>query len=125
MRISDWSSDVCSSDLRRLGPLNTLGNDRLANRQREIILDQRRRNGRVGLDIDRREAVALPRRHVDDRDHRPAPAAATPFGITGLLRSLARDRRAVRSEAHPSALQSLIRLSYYVFCLITKTTQIH
>src|SRR3546814_6558405 len=49
---------------RRLGPLDALGDDRLADRERESILDQGRRQGRVGLDVDRREAVALPRRQA-------------------------------------------------------------
>src|SRR3546814_20036965 len=44
-----------------------------------------------------------------DRDHRPAPAAATPFGITGLLRRLARDRRAVDPRVDAPVVETLGR----------------
>src|SRR3546814_7517890 len=47
---------------------------------------------------------------------RPAPgaASASPGSASGA---------AVRSEAHTSELQSLMRISYAVFCLKKKTTQ--
>src|SRR3546814_7525877 len=53
---------------------------------------------------------------------------------TCLRRRACRDRRKVRSEEHPSELQSLMRISYVVFCLkknnryyedITSSYQIH
>src|SRR3546814_12241920 len=63
MRISDWSSDVCSSDLRFAGVLQESGNDadglvelRLALRARLCdleALDGRLAAGRVDLAVDR------------------------------------------------------------------------
>src|SRR3546814_6642562 len=92
MRISDWSSDVCSSDL-------------LAGRPRRHgdrgHLDQR-------LDRHRRQQGGHARRHpLDPQRHHPhRPAAADPPGG--------------RSEEHTSELQSLMRISYAVFCLKKK-----
>src|SRR3546814_9538573 len=40
----------------------------------------------------------------------------------GHLRSLAKNRTRRRSEEHTSELQSLMRISYAVFCLKNKTT---
>src|SRR3546814_2524348 len=52
-----------------------------------------------------------------------APTAAVLFRTTGFgVRVLvARDDPARRSEEHTSELQSLMRISYAVFCLKTKT----
>src|SRR3546814_9253859 len=91
MRISDWSSDVCSSDLAG-------GRARAADGA-----------GRLGRD-----------RGVPPRD--PAPAfrrdpAADLRQLRQLPQSARRDRR---SEEHTSELQSLMRISYAVFCLKKK-----
>src|SRR3546814_3118676 len=98
MRISDWSSDVCSSDL-------VVGRPRSAG----TLL---------------RAEFRPPRRHRLDRgDERLARRARWPLdGIRaaaepGLRRQLA---RAARSEEHTSELQSLMRTSYAVFCLTKK-----
>src|SRR3546814_4474182 len=84
MRISDWSSDVCSSDLDR----------QRGTSPQWIMLIQNpqfcRRAGRTWR-----------------------PSQPTPF----------RDRRRPRpsrSEEHTSELQSLMRISYAVFCLKKK-----
>src|SRR3546814_5023556 len=96
MRISDWSSDVCSSDLRKQfrlpkRALRPAGDDRLASL--DLVED-----GQVGQRCD-------PRR---DR-HRHA---------LRLRDLLTRERH--RSEEHTSELQSLMRISYAVFCLKKK-----
>src|SRR3546814_7449590 len=53
-------------------------------------------------------------------------ACATPEGLTnlpGLVNNLLLfDELCERSEEHTSELQSLMRISYAVFCLKTKTT---
>src|SRR3546814_4908373 len=94
MRISDWSSDVCSSDL---------GSAALRAR-----LIARRRT--------RRESVS-PRRSGRGRSR--ACAAARRYGRP---RRNSR-RRGIRSEEHTSELQSLMRISYAVFCLKKKKIQ--
>src|SRR3546814_3245603 len=116
MRISDWSSDVCSSDLRVLA-----GRDlpRRQSRHRTLgglATDRRRRLQLVGRQRDAVPAVAL---HVGaaPRDERATQAV--------LGASFAADEtvRVGRSEEHTSELQSLMRISYAVFCLKKKTSK--
>src|SRR3546814_7764870 len=105
MRISDWSSDVCSSDRQaasgaaraaaavfgdRAPPAVHLGPPPAAVRHQP----RRRRRGQERF-----------RLRVDQRDDR----AGLPHG----------DPAAQRSEEHTSELQSLMRISYAVFCLKT------
>src|SRR3546814_10000998 len=95
MRISDWSSDVCSSDLRaRARSGRGLRGDSASRRRRA-----RRRE--------------WPARRNRRRSSRRACRQAWPVG-----------RRAEkgRSEEHTSELQSLMRISYAVFCLKKKKT---
>src|SRR3546814_8760704 len=107
MRISDWSSDVCSSDLvRQRTPGSLLRqcappfrmDGRLRCRCPEIRV--RRPQGR-GPTYLRNGA-----RPAHGRLGRAADAGGSPTP---------------RSEEHTSELQSLMRISYAVFCLKTKT----
>src|SRR3546814_8422622 len=109
MRISDWSSDVCSSDLRR-APLprrsECRGDDVLHHLfgQRGRIDDHRVDPARLG---DQRQDRAL---LIGEQRLRDAPRGAGRAG------------EGDRSEEHTSELQSLMRISYAVFCLKKKTT---
>src|SRR3546814_4849388 len=96
MRISDWSSDVCSSDLLRLSPGLSGG----------AILS--RSEGLPDLRGDR-EYPAHDHRAQDSR-----LSAALPGDIAGPTIEQ-------RSEEHTSELQSLMRISYADFCLKKKT----
>src|SRR3546814_1348266 len=97
MRISDWSSDVCSSDLverfdRGLGLLFPVAFQPLPLLRRAHV----------------QKAGGLPQRRRDQE----APGAVIDM-----------DRRVQllgRSEEHTSELQSLMRISYAVFCLKKK-----
>src|SRR3546814_9702516 len=124
MRISDCSSDVCSSDLAHL-----VDADR---RDLEILGDVL--DGRT-----RHPAALLALREVEQRDGGAGLAA---FGIAladrlgprhvrgregealGLRRRVAGGLHLStspnRSEEHTSELQSLMRISYAVFCLKKK-----
>src|SRR3546814_5989876 len=113
MRISDWSSDVCSSDLL----------DRRAVRQFVSPLRMQRpcirRPWRAHIAID---GVALDS-GVFDGGHRGIKgkgrnAAIRPAFDSG--RTEADHRDCIRSEEHTSELQSLMRISYAVFCLKKK-----
>src|SRR3546814_9063760 len=96
MRISDWSSDVCSSDL-----------------------DSRRDDVDGGL-LGRASLHA--RRPADDLAS-GAEQDGVQRGFEDRRRCIVRDRdrkRPARSEEHTSELQSLMRISYAVFCLKKK-----
>src|SRR3546814_2838539 len=142
MRISDWSSDVCSSDLFRrkfeVRPLDD-GIDR-ARFLTEAAIDAL---GHVDVVARRAAAAVLARLGLDCDGERRAHRLAQFARDTALLairitaqRMLAAetgrdrvllvrvvDRRLGRSEEHTSELQSLMRISYAVFCLKKKTYQ--
>src|SRR3546814_7806126 len=110
MRISDWSSDVCSSDLAAARAASWRAAIFLA------LLLPRARPARTARSLCR---LLGPGR----RPHADQPRA--------LHRQSARPQRLWpellgRSEEHTSELQSLMRISYAVFCLQNKnkhTTQ--
>src|SRR3546814_1479307 len=101
MRISDWSSDVCSSDLRYS-----------AEAWRSLL-----RPSAETFTLPTASAEKLPpsadsasaRRNTEG----PAPVTATRTPAGPLA----------RSEEHTSELQSLMRYSYAVFCLNKKNKQ--
>src|SRR3546814_5849634 len=120
MRISDWSSDVCSSDLPAAGgaDLRRLASDADRARARARFAD---RAGPAGLLRRRRR----PRRAVNaaaaDSD-RLTRFLLDRAGVRGVRVHLG-DSWTQRSEEHTSELQSLMRISYAVFCLKKKTKQ--
>src|SRR3546814_5164364 len=107
MRISDWSSDVCSSDLvvEHVDPEAVSGAPREPRLEvaAEIVIAQ---------NVDLQQKVVLCR--FDRLEH----------GGKGFLAVL-QQLDAVRSEEHTSELQSLMRISYAVFCLKKKTPHDH
>src|SRR3546814_3487181 len=107
MRISDWSSDVCSSDLLAAGQGSAVGL-RAADRARTDFGHVAGFPAQVGRIL---------------RDQRQVPGLAT--GAAGVEQAaFDQPPRAVvgRSEEHTSELQSLMRISYAVFCLKKKKT---
>src|SRR3546814_9802526 len=102
MRISDWSSDVCSSDLLVGADLVFL--DHLWFRL-ELVVHRKQRV------VDH---VAVIARDIRGGHDRVGDAQAG-------MRHKAQDSLA-RSEEHTSELQSLMRISYAVFCLKKKKT---
>src|SRR3546814_937567 len=122
MRISDWSSDVCSSDLSH---------------------GQRRRRHAAGDHGPQTQKAAdaagghgqwyqgggegNPRRERES-SVTPAPASLAPHESpirpdcsSSLANGLPPPNSRFRSEEHTSELQSLMRISYAVFCLKKKT----
>src|SRR3546814_2456302 len=111
MRISDWSSDVCSSDL--LG-LNAYFCDPRAPWQKggvENAIGRLRRNLPRKTNLDNLSAKAI--------DAIIANYNNTPRKCLGFLTPA--ETFLPRSEEHTSELQSLMRISYAVFCLKKKT----
>src|SRR3546814_5240151 len=114
MRISDWSSDVCSSDL---------GLEQAGHLHREASLAGVEGAGgdhQVGLgdhlqNIAGAEVVALQRKRIDD-DLEQLVAVADDVGLEhagdalDAVLQVARDAQQGRSEEHTSELQSLMRI---------------
>src|SRR3546814_6407201 len=107
MRISDWSSDVCSSDL-----LRGLWRMSSKSQMRNDEYDERIYRGE-GKEVDARRRQRIPRQSNRGSGGMPHPR---------WRRSHAPAWAAARSEEHTSELKSLMRISYAVFCLQTKTT---
>src|SRR3546814_2512290 len=143
MRISDWSSDVCSSDLPAiLAPaahafLATIADDRvpIAIGLFLIVGQNHEAHRLVGLEM--RAAVQADERLAEHGElHRQF--LASPGRRIVVRRRVARADMAVgegrgiefgglagRSEEHTAELQSLMRISYAVFCLNKKTVPYH
>src|SRR3546814_1568172 len=116
MRISYWSSDVCSSDLRyTLWVLAPIRSSTPATVVPRFMLPRAhtrtRRPHRTRRTAWRWRGWGSGLRWWMDAAHRDA---ATHFAIRAF-RDLPR-----RSEEHTSELQSLMRISYAVFCLKKK-----
>src|SRR3546814_3953365 len=110
MRISDWSSDVCSSDLRQSWP-SSPSPAALAAAGIEQRLQLAGQRVGPGGDVAGAEA-----------DHEVAGLRQFHDHAGKLFRPRQRQHVAVsRSEEHTSELQSLMRISYAVFCLKKKT----
>src|SRR3546814_2798307 len=109
MRISDWSSDVCSSDLP--APPGHPDQERTAG----IALAARGAAAQErAARIDQSRPIPGPGRAPEPDRRRRGPADARP--------ELCPRRHDARSEEHTSELQSLMRISYAVFCLKKKKT---
>src|SRR3546814_1785825 len=101
MRISDWSSDVCSSDLDAAATKAEA--DRLA-----AIKDaaDRKAERTAKAEADRKAAA---KKAAEEKVAADKKAAAEKIAAAKK-----------RSEEHTSELQSLMRISYAVFCLKKK-----
>src|SRR3546814_3944185 len=114
MRISDWSSDVCSSDLdggpKGLHQHNT-GDHRLRADERPSVAPRLSENERQE---DQAESILCRRDKPADR-----------IAVHHAADEQAQDHDDVRSEEHTSELQSLMRTSYAVFCLKKKMLKKH
>src|SRR3546814_4991501 len=110
MRISDWSSDVCSSDLPCSG------------RREPLHSAERCLSGRH---TDDRPTGALEKSHLEGLRFNIERAQHSPSHIRRSASCEDRGRtndelRSTRSEEHTSELQSLMRISYAVICLKKK-----
>src|SRR3546814_9864169 len=139
MRISDWSSDVCSSDLGDvvvavlvdqapypgllqllLGDARDPADPRSRQHRHQLVNARRPRLARIG------PAQVQQRRETGMRLGLEQSQDVT--GAFGLPRSPAVPRQAIeitgwshsRAEEHKSELKSLMRISYDVFCFTTK-----
>src|SRR3546814_3788409 len=126
MRISDWSSDVCSSDrFSRTGELCPCGiaassrADRSTGGSMQTVFEA------LGGARGRR-----PGRQTGQRVHRYSRTEEgregrfwQPFKPKNVSRFMQAAEKYDRSEEHTSELQSLMRISYAVFCLNKKKNE--
>src|SRR3546814_10165476 len=118
MRISDWSSDVCSSDLimPAMPMIAALSSPHLG----AILFPAALRRLYVVRDDDPAGDVA-----VATLSERGSSAGIEVVPLSPMLGDHNEDLRLVgRSEEHTSELQSLMRISYAVFCLKKKKQEI-
>src|SRR3546814_2036165 len=109
MRISDWSSDVCSSDLKALA----------ANSAGVLSKPISFSNGvKTEEEVQALDALAEIREMTFGPLKKRADIERSfSFSYKGMF-----ETDPVRSEEHTSELQSLMRISYAVFCLKKKNT---
>src|SRR3546814_5882750 len=112
MRISDWSSDVCSSDLKDGNPLNS---------EAQIAALFKKD---AGIEADKFSGTF--NGFVVDAQVRKAEALSRSYGIYSVQTIVVGGKYATgRSEEHTSELQSLTRISYAVLCLKKKKSQLY
>src|SRR3546814_5955779 len=118
MRISDWSSDVCSSDLRARGRLvrrdqypdqHGARRRRLCRQRPQMVVERGRRSALQGRDPDGQD------RHGGKPPH-PAIDDDPRYGDAGRAYW-------TRTEEHTTELKSLMRISYAFLCLQKTTSQ--
>src|SRR3546814_1621925 len=128
MRISDWSSDVCSSDLRGEGVGNKR-DPRVKPEGDEVCFVMPGPDPGIPFPRIHDVFTDCPYRRYRREDRRLLPgyarAAAAPegcrrTGAAGEAPAAGGLCARLRSEEQPSELQSLMRISYAVFCLKTK-----
>src|SRR3546814_1666942 len=116
MRISDWSSDVCSSDLKRI--LDVIGESHVQILSENFLLSAHmaERSNMILTVPSRAAAIASPERVC---------LMKPPIDLPGFdVKQYWHERfDSERSEEHTSELQSLMRISYAVFCLKKKTNK--
>src|SRR3546814_6288761 len=107
MRISDWSSDVCSSDLKAFASWSQTTREQRLDVLLAIQAEYARRQNEIGEAIT--EEMGAPN----------ALGCGFHIGLGGGHIAAAIDR----SEEHTSELQSLMRISYAVFFVKKKHLQ--
>src|SRR3546814_8138040 len=142
MRMSDWSSDVCSSDLAAGAVVHASGsgaNFSALHRPASVLVDRQGEDARVvvkgvlhavavvGVDVEVEDVPKAAIEEGENGEHRVVEIAETAravgaavMGAAGRAVDRPLPRRQQRSEAHTSELQSLMRNSYAGSCL-TKT----
>src|SRR3546814_6347191 len=110
MRISDWSSDVCSSDLFRKRFPNGLAGF-ASNQVSELVILAAHN---IREPPQRFNAIA-------ERLRGPCWPGGASTGHLCINVADGSGPKSRRSEEHTSELQSLMRISYAVFCLKKKT----
>src|SRR3546814_7958362 len=115
MRISDWSSDVCSSDLHQ-------GSDLTVTARLSGPLSQPKLDLSSVPPVPRDEIVSRVLFNKSAAQLSAAEAAQLAMALRDLTGQGGGADVLGRSEEHTSELQSLMRISYAVFCLKKNNT---
>src|SRR3546814_2789577 len=110
MRISDWSSDVCSSDLTSPEHYANIISTRTFQDRLDTLAEVRA----AGINVCSGGIVGLGEMRADRVGFIHALATLPEHPGSVPVNAL------IRSEEHTSELQSLMRISYAVFCLTNK-----
>src|SRR3546814_3765915 len=110
MRISDWSSDVCSSDLPSLSQASVHDERSWREGLPVRLFDRTVSRALAASILSFTTGLVSASAVVSHTDPHQAPCA--PIAIAAAI--------CRRSEEHTSELQSLMRISYAVFCLKKK-----
>src|SRR3546814_2393342 len=119
MRISDWSSDVCSSDLALMAGPPFFADPRVLSVSRGFAPGTAPWMQAIDADTDLRTAVTLARgtSATAIKIYADLPAER----VAAITAEAHRQKMMIsRSEEHTSELPSLMRISYAVFCLKKK-----
>src|SRR3546814_6736579 len=103
MRISDWSSDVCSSDLTHV----VIGKPQPVDLSKVLTASDE-------------PAARMVAEMLEKKPQTISSLSSVTTSAEKILLDLSA-HNAKRSEEHTSELQSLMRISYAVFCLKKKT----
>src|SRR3546814_4281319 len=128
MRISDWSSDVCSSDLRHdlvVAEQQDRAADELRGQHQHATCERRLANAVAAAPAPDRIAHAHRGRLGQPERHHEAQGGDVYRDLVRGRRHFAQPPDQQRSEEHTSELQSLMRISYAVFCLKKKKKTNH
>src|SRR3546814_1994036 len=126
MRISDWSSDVCSSDLAAAGVASACG--RLCQidqcrQQASTIFEQLASEQYIEIDCVQRIEAGLKTKRLFGQAQKRHSCRCGPAIFVEEPSDESLKGIEPRSEEHTSELQSLMRISYAVFCLKKKKTK--
>src|SRR3546814_6177067 len=115
MRISDWSSDVCSSDLKgkARGPWSAVACQ--SGRGEKIMTT-------ATEELSQRDPAVADEIQIQNYTINFGPQHPAAHGVLRMVMELDGEivERVDRSEEHTSELQSLMRTSYAVYCLEKK-----
>src|SRR3546814_3988674 len=129
MRISDWSSDVCSSDLGysdwlRQGPSRIpqgqTSREQTATTQAEVAPKPAAEAAAAAAPAKDKRKLGF--KQARELEQLPARIEALEMRIAELTAAMNDPAFYQRSEEHTSELQSLMRISYADFCLKKKKT---